>query len=558
MLTTLCIEHFAIVKRLDLDFTQGMTAFTGETGAGKSIMIDALMLALGGRADASVIRPGEEQCDITAGFTFDPQSEPALWLAEHDIPCEHNELFLRRVIFAEGRSKSYINGQPFPLQKVKELSEKLVHIHGQHQHQTLMQHQTHRNQLDNYAQHEDLLAEVAQQYKHCQHIKNEIAQLQDQDQHTDKIKLLEFQIEELNALNLQSGELEALHQEHQMLHHAKEYMQHSHQINCLLNGDEEPNVCSALNQVLHLLHLLPGEQAVIKNTLELIDGAMIQCEEAANEIQQFAEQVSLDPERLSEVEERMSTIHQVARKYHVDGHQLVEHAQKLQQELMSLQNNKNQLNKLQQQLDEHLGLYQKQAIALHKSRKLSASKLAQELTEIIQQLGMPKGLIEIEISSLDRIHAHGQDKVEYKVCTNPGMKPDSLGKIASGGELSRISLAIQMITAQRGATPTLLFDEVDVGIGGATAALVGQMLRKLGERLQVFCVTHQPQVAASAHNHFLVEKQSSNQQTFTQIIKLKPVDKIDEIARMMGGLTITDQTLSHAKELIDSAGEVMS
>lgn len=553
MLTTLCIEHFAIVKHLEIDFTQGMTAFTGETGAGKSIMIDALMLALGGRADASVIRPGEELCDITARFSFDVDSEPALWLAEHDLAYEENELYLRRVIHAEGRSKSYINGQPFPLQKVKELSKRLVHIHGQHQHQTLLNHQTHRQQLDNYAKHHQLLDEVARLHKEYLSTKQEMDELQNQEQNSDKIKLLEFQIEELNALHLQDNELEELHKEHQMLHHAKEYIEHSQQVNFLLNGDDGPNVCSALNQAMNLMSLLPSEHPMINNTLELINGALIQCEEAANEIQQFAEHVSLDPERLAVVEERMSTIHHLARKYHVDGHQLVQHTQRLQEELQQLYDNKNKLIKLEQQLNQISANYQEASVKLRESRQIHAQKLAQELTAMIQQLGMPKGFMQIELTPLDRVQAHGQDKVEYKVCTNPGMTPDNLSKIASGGELSRISLAIQMITAERGATPTLLFDEVDVGIGGATAALVGKMLRKLGERLQVFCVTHQPQVAASAHNHFMVKKHSDHQQTFTHILKLKSEDKIDEIARMIGGLTITEQTRSHAKELLSHA-----
>jgi DNA repair protein RecN (Recombination protein N) len=553
MLTSLCIEHFAIVKHLELDFTQGMTAFTGETGAGKSIMIDALMLALGGRADASVIRPGEEQCDITARFTFDKASEPALWLAEHDIPYEDNELYLRRIIHVEGRSKSYINGQPFPLQKIKELSERLVHIHGQHQHQTLMNHQTHRQQLDSYAKHHHLLDEVARIYKQYQTTKQEIDALKNLEQHADKIKLLEFQIEELTALNLQENELAELHQEHQMLHHAKEYLHHSQQINFLLNGDDEPNICSALNQVMSLISLLPAEHPVIKNTVELINGALIQCEEAANEIQQFAEHVALDPERLAIVEERMGAIHHLARKYHVDSHQITEHTQVLQTELNQLHNNKNKLLSLEQHLNEVSSNYQKVVLKLRESRKLHAQKLTKEITAMIQQLGMPQGFMSLEITPLERIHPHGQDKIEYKVCTNPGMAPDTLNKIASGGELSRISLAIQMITAERGATPTLLFDEVDVGIGGATAALVGQMLRKLGERLQVFCVTHQPQVAASAHNHFMVKKESDQLQTFTHILKLKNDDKIDEIARMIGGLTITEQTRSHAKELLTYA-----
>ncbi|KTD34302.1 DNA repair protein recN [Legionella moravica] len=550
MLTTLRIEHFAIVKQLELDFSKGMTAFTGETGAGKSIMIDALMLALGGRGDVSVIRPGQEKCDITAGFIFDQLSEPAQWLAEHDISCDEGELFLRRIIYAEGRSKSYINGQPVPLQKVKELSEKLVHIHGQHQHQTLMQHPTHRQQLDQYANHPNLLDEVSRLYKQCQHIKLEIDQLKNQEQQADRIKLLQFQIEEFAALNLQEGEIVALHQEHQMLHHAREYLEHSHHINTLLNGDDQMNICSGLNQVIQLINQLPQEQTQIKNSLELINGALIQCEEALNEMHQFSERVQLDPQRLHEVEERMSAIHHLARKYHIDSHAIPEHERLLHNELEQLQNAECQLAHLQLQLSQLTKSYDRAAQNLTESRQLHAKKLAQEITASIQQLGMPKGWIEIDISPLEKMQSHGRDKVEYKVCTNPGMEPDVLGKVASGGELSRIGLAIQMITAQRGSTPTLLFDEVDVGIGGATAALVGKMLRKLGERLQVFCVTHQPQVAASAHNHFRVEKQSDNKQTVTQITLLKSDDKVDEIARMLGGLTITEQTRSHAKELL--------
>ncbi|HAU1189700.1 DNA repair protein RecN [Legionella pneumophila] len=555
MLTTLRIEHFAIVKQLELDFTQGMTTFTGETGAGKSIMIDALLLALGEKADTSVVRPGEEKCDITAGFCFDESSEPAQWLAEHDISCHGGEIYLRRIIYAEGRSKSYINGQPFPLQKIKELSEKLVHIHGQHQHQTLMQHATHRQQLDRYANNHLLLNDVNTLYKQHQQIVQEINALQSQEQQADRIKLLQFQIDELQTLGIREGEVEALHQEHQILHHAREYLQLSQQINELLNSDDQPNICSGLNQIFQLIQQLPQEQPQIKNTAELINSALIQCEEAITEMQQFADKIQLDPERLQEVEARISSIHQLARKYHLDSKSLQEHEKTLQNELESLQNVESKLAHLHLQLAQINKAYESAALKLRESRKIHAKKLAQEITASIQQLGMPKGWIEIEIIPLEKMQAHGLDKVEYKVCTNPGMEPDSLNKIASGGELSRISLAIQMITAQKGSTPTLLFDEVDVGIGGSTAALVGKMLRKLGERLQVFCVTHQPQVAASAHHHFLVTKQSNNNQTFTHISLLKASDKIAEIARMMGGLTITEQTLSHAKELLSLSNE---
>lgn len=550
MLTTLCIEHLAIVKQLELDFHLGMTAFTGETGAGKSVMIDALLLTMGERAEASVVRPGEDKCDITAGFTCDANSEPALWLAEHDIACESGEILLRRIIYAEGRSKSYINGQPFPLQKIKEFSQKLVHIHGQHQHQALMHHATHRQQLDQYANNKQLLEKVAKAYKDVQLVQQDIDNLSNQDKQADRITLLQFQLDELSAHNLQEGEVQALHQEHQMLHHAKEYLEYSQEAIALLQGDEQPSVCSGLNQILHSISLLPQTNPQINNAAELINSALIQCEEASNEIHAFADKVQLDPERLHDIEARMSSIHALARKYHVDSSQLHALTEKLQAELNHLLDAENHLERLQEQLKKLRKTYEERAFELRAARIKQASKLSKEITNSIQQLGMPKGYVNIEITPLDRMQAHGLDKVEYKVCTNPGMAPDSLNKIASGGELSRIGLAIQLITAQRGSTPTLLFDEVDVGIGGATAALVGRMLRQLGERLQVFCVTHQPQVASCAHNHFLVEKQSDSKQTSTKVSLLQNEDKINELARMLGGLTITAQTRSHAEELL--------
>ncbi len=549
MLTSLRIENFAIVSQLELDLSDGMTAFTGETGAGKSIMIDALMLALGGRADATVIRTGEEKCDILACFSFEPESPPALWLAEHDITAEDNEIFLRRVIYAEGRSKSYINGLPFPLQKLKELSEMLVDIHGQHQHQTLLQHATHRHQLDQFANHPQLLANVGSLSRQCQQIKQELQTLQTQGSSNERADLLQYQLAELNSLNLQEGEMQALHEEHQLLHHAREYLERAQQISNILNSDEQPTVCHSLNQIRQLLAALPQEHSNIKNAHELLNSALIQCDEALDEMVAFSEHVQLDPERLHDVEERISVLHQAARKYHVDASQLPKHLLHVQEELERLHDSEQLLHKLQERYNQQLHAYEQAAIALRESRQHHAEKLAAEITQTICQLGMPKGYITLEITPLDKPHAHGMDKVEYKVCTNPGMLPDTLAKVASGGELSRISLAIQLITAQRGATPTLLFDEVDVGIGGATAALVGQLLRKLGERLQLFCVTHQPQVASCAHHHFVVEKHSDNQQTYTQVLPLAEQQKVDEIARMLGGLTITEQTRSHAREL---------
>jgi len=550
MLSSLRIENFAIVSTLELDFHQGMTAFTGETGAGKSIMIDALLLALGGRGDASMIRTGAEKCDITACFQIGEDFAPAVWLKEHDVACENGDVLLRRVLYPEGRSKSSINGQPFPLQKVKEFSEMLVDIHGQHQHQTLLNHQTHRMQLDHYANHLNLLDDVQQYYRQCTKIKNELDALNEQQSSTERVALLQYQIEELESLKLSEDEMTTLHQEHQMLHHARDYLESCERILGLLHEEESFNISQALHQILQSLSALPQENTAIKNALDLVNNALIQCDEARDEVSGFHRQIQLDPDRLNEVEARMGLLHQVARKYHVEANQLPSITAKLTAELHQLQQSDSEKQRLQNVYENVKNQYHQAALKLRESRLKHAVDLAKEISFNIQQLGMPKGYIEVRFSPLDKIQPHGLDRIEYYVCTNPGMLPDTLMKVASGGELSRLSLAIQMITAQRGLTPTLLFDEVDVGIGGGTAALVGQWLRKLGERLQIFCVTHQPQVASHAHHHFLVEKQVHDAQTFSRMTALSESEKVNEIARMLGGLTITEQTRSHAKELL--------
>lgn len=549
MLTSLRIENFAIVSLLELDFNNGMNAFTGETGAGKSIMIDALMLVLGERADALVVRKDTDKCDISAQFQIDEASAPALWLTAHDISHD-NEIFLRRVITKEGRSKSYINGQPFPLQKVKELSEMLVHIHGQHQHQTLLHHPTHRQHVDDYANHDDLLNDVESLYREYHRTKQQLEIVQSQRLSNEQLHLLQYQIEELTSLAPIEGEMDRLHEEHQTLHHACTYLEHTQRIEHLLHGDDEPNIFRQLNQITQLISLFPQTNTHIKNASELFNSAMIMCDEAFDELSTFSSHVHMNPERLSQVEARMSALHQTARKFHVDVNQLPTHLNDLCSQMNTLHAAKDSEAQLQETLMALEAQYQCKALALRESRKKAAHLLAQDITTTIQQLGMPKGKIHIELTPLDKIHPHGLDKIEYQVCTNPGMPMDALNKVASGGELSRISLAIQMITAQRASTPTLLFDEVDVGIGGATAALVGQLLRTLGERLQVFCVTHQPQVAAYAHHHFMVEKHTQNEQTFSKVTSLNHAEKIDEIARMLGGLVITEQTRSHAQELL--------
>lgn len=551
MLLSLRIENFAIVKALDLDFSAGMTAFTGETGAGKSIIIDALTLLMGGRADSSVIRPGEEKCDLSALFQIETDSPPFRWLEAHDLAASEGEILLRRVLYAEGRSKSYINGQLFPLQKVKILSQMLVHIHGQHEHQALLETSVHRQHLDHFAHHAALLIEVGERYKCCQQIKEQLHTLQKEASANNEAALLQFQIEELSALNLQPHEMERLSEEHQLLHHARDYLQHIQSITQILDENESaPSVNRLLHQVLNALNHLPATHAAVKNASELINQAIIVCEEAMTEMQAFAEKIPLDESRLQFIEERMSALHQISRKYQVKADELHALLHNFQEKLKMLQNINQQKSILEKNYVQALEAYQQAVQVLRHSRQQAAGPLGEEITAIIQQLGMPKGQVALKVSALETSYSHGQDKVEYVVCTNPGMQPDVLSKIASGGELSRISLAIHMVTAKKGATPTLIFDEVDTGISGTTAALVGRLLRQLGERLQVFCVTHQPQVASAAHHQFRVRKKTQEQHTFSDVIAMSTPERMEEIARMLGGLTISEQTRLNAQALL--------
>lgn len=550
MLSSLCIKNFTIVEELELDFNAGMSVFTGETGAGKSIMIDALILALGGRAEGTVIRPGAEACDIQACFTYFPDSIVAQWLVEHDLAID-NELFLRRVITREGRSKAYINGIVFPLQKVKELGVMLVHIHGQHEHQTLFSAATHRDQLDHFSQHTAIRQQLAAAYRNCQRLQAEQAALTANVQQDNTVLQENFQ--EWQDLQPVAGEIEDLHQEHQLLHHAEDYALQTQNVLQLFQSEEGSGIQHYLHLALQNLAKLPQDHAKIQNIQSLLEQARIVCDEAYDELERFGQTISIDPQRLQEIEKRMSALHHLARKWHLPVQQLHAHGQVLEQALQDQQNIEQRRAQLAAEYTAAQQTYHTLAMKIRASRIEKAKDLAAQITANIQQLGMPHGVIELTITPIETMQEHGMDKVEYRVATNPGMPLDLLTKIASGGELSRISLAIQLIAAQQGSTPTLVFDEVDVGIGGNTAAIVGRLLRQLGQRLQVFCVTHQPQVAASAHQHFLVQKSSHQDQTFSKIIALTQcADKVEELARMLGGLTITPQTRLHAKELIES------
>lgn len=553
MLTSLRIQHFTIVEELELDFFSGMTVFTGETGAGKSILIDALVLALGGRADASVIRPGNENCDIQAHFVYSAHTPLKEWLQTHGIDTDTEEIILRRVITQEGRSKAYVNGITFPLQKIKELSEFLVHIHGQHEHQTLLNPTTHRQHLDAFAQHENLRQEVSDAYGLCQALDAERQALASFDK--GEWETLSLQHTELQQLAPTTQEIEQLYTEQHMLQHSKDYLERIQNIATCIDTDEELTIQRQLQRIQHELTALPQDNPRVASARALFENVHILCDEAMHDLNAFAQDIIPNPERLAEVETRMSALHHFARKYRVDVRELQQHEAALEQKLQHFQQVQHNKTTLEQRYQAAQDAYYNAALKLRASRQQHADALATQITANIQQLGMPHGFVHIHMTPLDNMSPHGIDKVEYHVSTNPGMQPGGLSKIVSGGELSRISLAIQMLAAQQGAAPTLIFDEVDVGIGGSTAAIVGQLLRQLGQHHQVGCVTHQPQVAASAHQHYQVKKTTDQQRTFSHITRLtETAHKVEEIARMLGGLSITDHTRSHAQELLASLG----
>lgn len=550
MLTALFIKHFTIVESLELEFEQGMVALTGETGAGKSILLDALALALGGRGDNSVIRSGKEQCDISACFDIATNPEAKAWLYDHQLELSHSELILRRVINQKGRSKSYINGQPFPLNKTRELGETLVHIHGQHHQQHLLKPENHRIQLDAYGIDESLLKEVYGCFKQYQKILNTINELKHNFQ-SDRRELIAYQVEELDTINLTEKEVQHLTLEHKKLSGTDFYLSATNKALQLLDNDSSDNITNLLSQVMHTIEQLP-EEAQIKNACYLVNEALIQCNEAKTELEDFYHSLEVEPERLHQVEERLSSIFKLARKHHIKAEELYHHYQNLKEMLDAFDAKKEKLHSLEKELANALDGYQQKALYLSTERKRIAQLLATEISETITHLGMPEGKVTIDITKHDSIKPNGFDKVEFLVAPNPGLGAKPLAKIASGGELSRISLAIQVLTAEKKAYPTLIFDEVDTGISGATAAIVGNLLRRLGKHTQVFCITHQAQVASSAHYHYKVEKNVRNQQTFSKIKRLNEQQKVDEIARMIGGVTITEQTKAHAKELLNA------
>jgi DNA repair protein RecN (Recombination protein N) len=551
MLTQLKISDFAIVKSLELNYGKGLTVITGETGAGKSIMVDALALALGGRTDPGIVRHGETRAEVVAAFRCDANPGAQSWLEAHELD-QDGECILRRTIGTEGRSRAYINGTPTTAQSLRALSELLVNIHGQHEHQTLLQRDTQRNLLDHFASLQAQVLTLKKHFKEWQDSKLALQALKEKSrQFTERHELLSYHVKELDELALQEGELEQMEQEHRRLANVEQIQQSSHDALQFLKENEQGNAQQLLHAAKRELNNIPPGDTSLATLQGLLESISVQLEEAAYDLDGYLSSLENNPERLQHLDERIGLCHQLARKHRLPVQELTKLHLALKQELEELSGCDDRIQSLMDEEQEQQARYHKLAQSISKTRNKFAVQLEHAINKRLAELGMAGASLAVSISQGEQASAHGYEQVEFLVSTNPGQPPKALNKVASGGELSRISLAIQAICAEKYATPTLIFDEVDVGIGGATANVVGQMLRKLGQSAQVLCVTHQAQVASQAHHHYSVRKVSEGKNIRTEVIKLDGDEKVAEIARMLGGDASSPESLEHAKAMLE-------
>jgi DNA repair protein RecN (Recombination protein N) len=545
MLTHLQIKNFTIIDLLDVEFQAGMTVLTGETGAGKSIIIDALELVLGGRFDSKAIRPNSEKCEITASFDVTQINDAKEWLNNHDIET-NDEAIIRRIINRDGKSKSTINGTIFPQQLIREFGALLLNIHGQHEFQFLLQRDKQLALLDIYANHQPILKKLTGLYQDWHNVQTEIQALADLTQnHEEKRALLAYQLSELETLALAENEIAELHQEHKQLINVDSLLKYYQDALEILNNSHLHAAKTALAKIAEI-------DANICTAQEIVETAAIQLTEATDELQTNLRRIEPDPERLQWVEKRLETIYNIARKHHIKPEELFNLHLELKNKLASITLATTKAATLSAREATLLTEYQQVANNLSLKRQKIADKLNKEITSKMHELNMPHGEFNIQFTAAESTlpNPSGLDQIEFQVRTNKGHPMQPLHKIASGGELSRLSLAIQVITAEKYHTPTLIFDEIDTGISGKTAQVVGKLLKQLSQNTQVFCVTHLPQIAAKGNNHLKVDKNVVADVTITQLTSLTHENKITEIARMLSGDKITKQSLGYAEELL--------
>jgi DNA repair protein RecN (Recombination protein N) len=550
VLTQLQLRDFVIVDRADLEFAPGMTALTGETGAGKSIVVDALGLLAGGRATADVVRQGAERAEASASFTALPPAALA-WLRDQSIDHE-GEVLLRRIVGSDGRSRAYLNGQLVPLQSLRELAELLVEIHGQQEFQHLVRRDAQRSLLDEHAGAGVLLHAVAAAFEDHRVCQAELEALRTAAGDRDaRLDLLRYQLHEMQGDVGSRPEIEALFVERARIAGSGRLGEAARTALAATTDAEDANAQLLLARAQSALKGAGGQDPALAETLRCLAEALIQVDEASGTLRRFIDALDTDPARQDEVERRAAALEALARKHRIAVTELPLQRERLAEDLAALENSAVSLANLETRLGRLLATYRGAAQRLSSARHKAATDLARDITQLMQKLGMKGGSFVVEVATDEaRLSAHGSDAVEFLVAANPGQAPKPLAKVASGGELSRISLAIQVAAAAKTGVPCMVFDEVDAGIGGAIAEIVGRQLRSLGERGQVLCVTHLPQVASQAHAQFRVSKHSDGKATRTTLEPLKGAPRVDEIARMLGGVDITDKARAHAREML--------
>jgi len=554
MLQTISLRDFVIVDKLELDFAAGFTVLTGETGAGKSILLDALSLVLGERADSSQIREGSNRAEISALFRIDPEQLEyfSRWLNEQGFPMEDDgqTLLLKRTIEGNGRSRAFINGSVATLAQLREAGDQLVDIHGQHAHQLLLKGGAQRELLDRHAGLLMLATEVAQAFKTLNDSRRRLQQAENAGQDIEREReRLEWQLEELTELSPQEGEWAGIQGEHARLANGAKLIGGCQEAIELLS-DADNSVESSLSKACSNIGSLAEHDPALSSVSESLEGAQIQLDEAIHSLNRYLQKLDLDPARLIQVEERMQALHSAARKYRTEADELPKLLSETAERLDALTASQN-IDALRDKVQQEEAVYLKLAKQLSHQRGTAAGDLGKLVTDAMQDLSMVGGRLEIALTPLAEGGSHGLEQIEFLVAGHAGSTPRSLAKVASGGELARISLAISVITSKASFTPTLIFDEVDAGIGGAVAEMVGKLLHQLGQSHQILCVTHLPQVAAQGNHHLKVSKSQSGDKTISQVQPLGRGERVEEVARMLGGATITDTTRRHARELLE-------
>jgi DNA repair protein RecN (Recombination protein N) len=554
MLQTIVLRDFVIVNHLELDFSSGFTVLTGETGAGKSILLDALGLVLGERADSSQIREGSDRAEISALFRIEAVliNHFSKWLDEQGFPLEDGGqgLLLKRTVESNGRSRAFINGSTATLAQLREAGDQLVDIHGQHAHQLLLKGGAQRELLDRHANLISLASEVIQSFKTLNESRRRLMQAENAGQNIEREREhLEWQLEELTELSPQEGEWATIQTEHARLANGAKIITGCQEVIDVLS-DAENSVGSILSKATVAMGSLAEHDPALADISQALESTQIQIDEAAHSLNRYLQKLELDPERLKQVEDRMQALHGAARKYRIETDELPALLLETSERLDALTASKN-IEALREKVGQEELIYLKLAKKLSQKRSSAAIDLSQLVTDAMQDLSMSGGRLEIALLPLTEGGANGLEQVEFLVAGHAGSTPRPLAKVASGGELARISLAISVITSKASFTPSLIFDEVDAGIGGAVAETVGKLLRRLGESHQILCVTHLPQVAAQGNHHLKVSKSQVNDKTLSQVASLARSERVEEIARMLGGATITDTTRRHARELLE-------